>query len=172
MTSRTTVAIWKAICPAQALPCAVVHVRKTFSQKIRNLSPRLGVGCVRGQTHSRENNAQERLNMTNPFLKCNRLALAAMLFAGVTSLPAIAQSGSPEAVGTFHGQVHATSGKVAVYSGANSEKTLRLTEFKTSNGPDVHVILIAADDAKDNDNFLNKTRVALPSLNSRMGRWS
>jgi hypothetical protein len=30
---------------------------------------------------------------------------------------------------------------------------LRLTNFKTSNGPDVHVILIAATDAQDDENF-------------------
>jgi hypothetical protein len=35
--------------------------------------------------------------------------------------------------------------------------TLRLTNFKTSNGPDVHVMLIAANDAQDNDNWVDLT---------------
>jgi hypothetical protein len=94
--------------------------------------------------------------MRNYFLKFNRLAPAAMLVAAAMSLSAYAQSGTPEATRTFHGQVHATSGKVAIHDGKNSEKILRFTQFKTSNGPDVHVILIAANDAMDNDNFLDK----------------
>jgi hypothetical protein len=109
--------------------------------------------------------------MPNYFLKLNRLAPAAMLIAAAMSLSAYAQSGTPEATGTFHGQVHATSGKVAIYDGKNAEKTLRLTQFKTSNGPDVHVILIAANDAMDNDNFLDKKidRVELGKLKGNEG---
>ena len=34
---------------------------------------------------------------------------------------------------------------------------LRLTNFKTSNGPDVHVVLIAAKDANDDANFLKNS---------------
>jgi hypothetical protein len=109
--------------------------------------------------------------MRNPFLKFNRLTPAAMLIAAAMSLSANAQSGTPEATGTFHGQVHATSGKVAIYDGKNAEKTLRLTQFKTSNGPDVHVVLIAANDAMDNDNFLDKKidRVELGKLKGNEG---
>jgi hypothetical protein len=101
-----------------------------------------------------------------------RFAFAAA-FAASTLLPISirAQSGTPEATGTFHGQVHATSGKVAVYKGKDGTETLRLTSFKTSNGPDVHVILIAADDAMDNDNFLDKKveRVELGKLKGNEG---
>jgi hypothetical protein len=109
--------------------------------------------------------------MRNYFLKLNRLAPAAMLITAAMGLSAYAQSGTPEATGTFHGQVHATSGKVAIYDGKNAEKTLRLTQFKTSNGPDVHVILIAANDAMDNDNFLDKKidRVELGKLKGNEG---
>lgn len=48
---------------------------------------------------------------------------------------------------------------------------MRLTNFKTSNGPDVHVILIAAKDAQDNENFLNGKveRVELGSLKGNEG---
>jgi hypothetical protein len=67
-------------------------------------------------------------------LKRNRVALAAMLFAGAMSPPAIAQSGSPEVVGTFHGQVHAASGKAAAYSGTNSEKPLRSANSRRRMG--------------------------------------
>jgi len=56
--------------------------------------------------------------------------------------------------GTFHGKVHQTSGRATVYQEADGKLVLRLTNFKTSNGPDVHVILIAAKDADDDANFL------------------
>jgi pentapeptide MXKDX repeat protein len=57
--------------------------------------------------------------------------------------------------GKFHGKVHSTSGRATVYQGADGKKVLRLTHFKTSNGPDVHVILIADKDAKDDANFIS-----------------
>jgi hypothetical protein len=56
--------------------------------------------------------------------------------------------------GTFHGKVHMTSGRATIYKEADGRLVLRLTNFKTSNGPDVHVVLIAAKDAADDANFL------------------
>lgn len=46
--------------------------------------------------------------------------------------------------GKFHGKVHKTEGRATVYQEADAKLVLRLTGFKTSNGPDVHVILVAA----------------------------
>ena len=59
--------------------------------------------------------------------------------------------------GTFHGKVHKTSGRATIYKEADGRLVLRLTNFKTSNGPDVHVVLIAAKDADDDANFLNNS---------------
>ena len=75
------------------------------------------------------------------------------------------------ATGTFHGKVHQTSGRATIYQEADGKLVLRLTNFKTSNGPDVHVILIAAKDADDDANFLkNKTaRVELGKLKGNEG---
>jgi hypothetical protein len=81
------------------------------------------------------------------------------------------QNSGPIATGTFHGQVHATSGRASIYKGMGGMFVLRLTNFKTSNGPDVHVLLIAAKDAEDNQNFLtSKTeRVELGKLKGNEG---
>ncbi len=48
---------------------------------------------------------------------------------------------------------------------------LRLTNFKTSNGPDVHVILVATKDAGDDANFLksNTERLELGKLKGNEG---
>lgn len=73
--------------------------------------------------------------------------------------------------GTFHGKVHKTSGRATIYQEPDGKLVLRLTNFKTSNGPDVHVILIAAKDADDDANFINnKTdRVELGKLKGNEG---
>ncbi len=73
--------------------------------------------------------------------------------------------------GSFHGQVHSTSGRATIYQEQDGKLILRLTNFKTSNGPDVHVILIAAKDADDNANFLKSSteRVELGNLKGNEG---
>src|SRR5215469_7734384 len=61
------------------------------------------------------------------------------------------EGGLPEAIalGRFHSVLHSTEGTATIYSLGDGNRILRLTNFKTSNGPDVHVYLVAADDAKD-----------------------
>ena len=100
--------------------------------------------------------------MTIP--KLVKIAGAAAMF-GATAL--LAQSGTIVATGTFHGAAHSTSGRATVYS----DNTLRLTHFKTSNGPNLHVLLIAATDAQDNDDFIKKgiERVDLGPLKGNEG---
>src|SRR5258707_1548595 len=56
--------------------------------------------------------------------------------------------------GKFHGKVHATSGRATVYQEADWELGLRLANFQTSNGPDVHVMLEGAKDEADDANFV------------------
>ena len=51
--------------------------------------------------------------------------------------------------GQFYSILHPTQGTATIYQLADGTRVLRLTSFKTSNGPDVHVYMVAADDAKD-----------------------
>ena len=67
------------------------------------------------------------------------------------------EKAQPLETGTFHGKVHNTSGRATIYKEADGRLLLRLTNFKTSNGPDVHVVLIAAKDADDDANFLKSS---------------
>jgi len=107
----------------------------------------------------------------NNMNRLQKLTSVAVISLAATVTAAFAQSSTPVQTGEFHGQVHSTSGRASVYKGSNGELTLRLTDFKTSNGPDVHVLLIAADDAQDNDNFLksNVERVELGKLKGNEG---
>lgn len=102
--------------------------------------------------------------------RIQKFASIAVLSIAAT-VAAFAQSSTPIQTGVFHGQVHSTSGRASIYKGHDGKLTLRLTNFKTSNGPDVHVLLIAANDAQDNDNFLknNVERVELGKLKGNEG---
>ncbi len=103
--------------------------------------------------------------------RLQKLTSIAFLALAATAIAAFAQSSTPFQTGVFHGQVHSTSGRASVYKGSDGKLTLRLTNFKTSNGPDVHVLLIAANDAQDNDNFLknNVERIELGKLKGNEG---
>lgn len=103
--------------------------------------------------------------------RLQKLTSIAVLALAATVTAAFAQSSTPVQTGVFHGQVHSTSGRASIYKGSDGKLTLRLTNFKTSNGPDVHVLLIAASDAQDNDNFLknNVERVELGKLKGNEG---
>jgi len=73
------------------------------------------------------------------------------------------------AAGEFHSGAHETKGMAAVFQLADGKKTLRLTNFATSNGPDVHVYLVAAQDAKDNDAVTKADFIDLGSLKGNIG---
>ena len=73
------------------------------------------------------------------------------------------------ATGQFHSGAHETKGTATVFQLADGKKTLRLTNFETSNGPDVHVYLVAADDAKDNDTVTKAGFVDIGSLKGNIG---
>jgi hypothetical protein len=73
------------------------------------------------------------------------------------------------ASGQFHNGAHETKGVATVFQLAGGKKMLRLTNFATSNGPDVHIYLVAATDAKDNDSVTKAGFVDLGSLKGNIG---
>jgi hypothetical protein len=52
------------------------------------------------------------------------------------------------ASGRFHSNAHTTSGVATIYRLPDGGRVLRLTQFATSNGPDVRVYLVAAGDVQ------------------------
>jgi hypothetical protein len=83
--------------------------------------------------------------------------------------PTAAAASNQLASGEFHNGAHETKGMATVFQLADGKKTLRLTNFATSNGPDVHVYLVAAPDAKDNDTVTKAGFVDLGSLKGNIG---
>ena len=55
----------------------------------------------------------------------------------------------PLVSGQFYSILHPTSGTATIYQMGDGGRILRFTDFSTSNGPDVHVYMVASDDAKD-----------------------
>jgi hypothetical protein len=72
------------------------------------------------------------------------------------------------ATGQFKGYAHETQGNAGIYQ-VNGKRVLRLTNFKTSNGPDVHVYLVAAADAKDDATVKKAGFIDLGSMKGNMG---
>jgi len=58
-------------------------------------------------------------------------------------------SPQPLVSGHFYSILHPTEGTATIFQMGDGSRVLRLTSFSTSNGPDVHVYMVAADDAKD-----------------------
>lgn len=53
----------------------------------------------------------------------------------------------PLYTGRFEGKAHQTNGRGTIYATSDDRQYLRLTDFTTSNGPDVHVVLAQSSDA-------------------------
>jgi hypothetical protein len=58
-------------------------------------------------------------------------------------------SPQPLVSGQFYSILHPTAGAATIYRMGDGSRVLRFTSFSTSNGPDVHVYMVASDDAKD-----------------------
>ena len=83
--------------------------------------------------------------------------------------PAASAAGDKLASGQFRSAAHETQGTATVFQLADGKKTLRLTDFATSNGPDVHVYLVASDDAKDNDTVTKAGFIDVGTLKGNIG---
>jgi aquaporin Z len=99
-----------------------------------------------------------------------------LLFVKTTvneSLPSEASAQAPTAGGVllsgqFRSYAHETVGTAAVHQ-LDDRQVLRLTGFSTSNGPDVRVYLVAANDATDNETVTRAGFVELGRLKGTQG---
>jgi hypothetical protein len=89
------------------------------------------------------------------------------------SFPAAVSADAGEPVlltsGNFHGVAHEGMGRAAIYRMADGSRTLRFTDFQTSNGPDVQVYLVAAPDATDNDTVTKAGFFHVAALKGNVG---
>ena len=73
------------------------------------------------------------------------------------------------AMGSFHGVAHETRGTATIHQLAGGKKVLRFTDFQTSNGPALHVYLVAAPDARDNATVTQAGFIDLGDLKGNIG---
>ena len=81
----------------------------------------------------------------------------------------VADTTTKLASGQFHSGAHETKGTATIFRFTDGRRTLRLTNFETSNGPDVHVYLVAAEDAKDDNTVKNAGFIDVASLKGNVG---
>jgi hypothetical protein len=77
--------------------------------------------------------------------------------------------GAVLARGEFHGVAHDGKGTAAVVLRADGARVLELTGFETSNGPDLHLYLVAAGDAQDSETVRRAGFVTLGVLKGNVG---
>ena len=77
----------------------------------------------------------------------------------------------PLYTGLLGGRAHPTSGRASIYQAADGKRDLRLTNFTTSNGPDVHVLLAQSADESLKQDFVkgDLNRVELGPLKANQG---
>ena len=78
-------------------------------------------------------------------------------------------SGVVIAAGAFHGVAHDGRGSASVVRRADGSRVLELTDFETSNGPDLHLYLVAARDATDSEGVTTAGFVTLGPLKGNVG---
>lgn len=84
--------------------------------------------------------------------------------AGATAaVPTVLSSGQ------FHSVAHETQGRATLHRLPDGRVVLRLTDFATSNGPDVRVYLVAAPDAADDETVTRAGFVELGKLKGTDG---
>jgi hypothetical protein len=90
---------------------------------------------------------------------------------GMTTASASTETGAAPARllgGSFHSVAHETRGTATILD-VGGKRVLRLTDFATSNGPDVRVYLVAARDASDNETVTKAGFVELGKLKGNQG---
>jgi hypothetical protein len=65
--------------------------------------------------------------------------------------------------------IHPTTGTATIYRLGDGDRILRFTNFETSNGPDVHVYLVASDDAKDSATVERAGFIDLGTIKGNIG---
>jgi hypothetical protein len=88
-----------------------------------------------------------------------------------SSIQATETAAAPGALarGAFHSVAHETHGTATILDLGGGKRILRLTDFATSNGPDVRVYLVAAPDALDNETVGKVGFIELGALKGNQG---
>jgi len=90
-------------------------------------------------------------------------------FPGGVQIASIEKDPMSITKGNFQSLAHETKGMASIYQWADGKRRLRLTNFETSNGPDVHVYLTAAKVEKGSDAIKEAGFIDLGSMKGNKG---
>lgn len=90
-------------------------------------------------------------------------------FPGEAAIASIERGPMAVSRGSFKSLAHETRGTASIYQLPDGKRTLRLTEFETSNGPDVHVYLTTAEIEKGSDAIKQAGFIDLGSMKGNKG---
>ncbi|CAN0537534.1 unnamed protein product, partial [Scytosiphon promiscuus] len=85
--------------------------------------------------------------------------------------PEVTETGNPKIIfeGNFKPVAHGAEGTATIYDMGEGNRVMRFTDFAVSNGPDVHVYLVAADDPMDSDTVKESEVYELGSIKGNIG---
>jgi len=95
--------------------------------------------------------------------------LVAAVFLYIDAVQAREKSAKVLEKGKFHNADKTGKGRATLYQLADGKRVLRLTHFAVDNGPDLHVRLIAAKDARNTASVANTDHVELGKLKGNKG---
>jgi hypothetical protein len=90
-------------------------------------------------------------------------------FPGGPAMASIEHGPTEVTKGNFKSLAHETKGLASIYQRGDGKRTLRLSAFETSNGPDVHVYLTAAEVEKGSDAIKEAGFIDLGSMKGNKG---
>ncbi|HEX5606829.1 MAG TPA: DM13 domain-containing protein [Candidatus Binatia bacterium] len=90
-------------------------------------------------------------------------------FPGGAAMASIEKGSMELTKGTFKSLAHETKGLASIYQLSDGKRTLRLSQFETSNGPDVHVYLTAAEVTKGSEAIKEAGFIDLGSIKGNKG---
>lgn len=84
---------------------------------------------------------------------------------------ALSSEPEPLYTGKLEGKIHQTSGRATIYKNKDGKEYLRFSDFTTSNGPDVHVVLLRAEETALGQEIVkgNLEHVELGTLKGNQG---
>ena len=88
---------------------------------------------------------------------------------GTVTTPVGGMAPTTLAMGNFHSNAHDTRGTATVLDLGDGRRVLRLTNFETSNGPDVRVYLVAAPDVQSDATVKTAGFVELGPMKGNIG---
>ena len=85
--------------------------------------------------------------------------------------PEVTETGNPKIIyeGSFKPVAHDAEGTATIYDVDGGNRVMRFTDFEVSNGPDVHVYLVAADGPMDSKTVKESEVYELVSIKGNIG---